>query len=99
MVARLDAKALKFRKTDERNHDTLTRCHGPVRPERKLYFRESNESWRCSCGTIRWRCSTTLGSASKQSFSATPGRYIVRVVVKDSEGHTTAARNTGIEVP
>jgi hypothetical protein len=39
------------------------------------------------------------GISVEESFSVSPGNYIVRVVVKDSEGRLTAARNTGIEIP
>jgi len=35
----------------------------------------------------------------KESFNVAPGRYVVRVVVRDSEGKTMAARNGGVEIP
>jgi hypothetical protein len=39
------------------------------------------------------------GITLKESFSVAPGRYIVRVVVRDTEGQTMAARNVGVEIP
>jgi hypothetical protein len=98
VVARLDAKALKFRKADERNNDTLTVVTGLFDQngnyisgiERVVEMRLKDKSLQVLEGS---------GISVEQSFSVPPGRYIVRVVVKDSEGHTTAARNTGIEVP
>jgi VWFA-related protein len=98
VVARLDAKALKFRKADERNNDTLRVVTGLFDQngnyisgiERVVEMRLRDQSLQVLEGS---------GISVEQSFSVPPGRYIVRVVVKDSEGHTTAARNTGIEVP
>ena len=98
VVARLDAKALKFRKADERNNDTLTVVTGLFDQngnyisgiERVVEMRLKDKSLQVLEGS---------GISVEQSFSVLPGRYIVRVVVKDGEGHTTAARNTGIEVP
>ena len=98
VVARLDAKALKFRKADERNIETLTVVTGLFDQngnyisgiERVVEMHLKDKSLQVLEGS---------GISVEQSFSVTPGRYIVRVVVKDSEGHTTAARNTGIEIP
>jgi hypothetical protein len=39
------------------------------------------------------------GMVVKESFSVPPGRYFVRVVVRDLEGKTMAARNAGVEIP
>ena len=39
------------------------------------------------------------GISVEENFSVPSGSYIVRVVVKDGQGQTTAAKNTGIEVP
>jgi VWFA-related protein len=98
VVAHLDAKALKFRKTEERNNDTLTVVTGLFDQngnyisgiERVVEMHLKDQSLQVLDGS---------GISVEQSFSVPPGRYIVRVVMKDSEGHTTAARNTGIEVP
>ena len=98
VVARLDAKGLKFRKTDDRSNDTLTVVTGLFDQngnyisgiERVVEMRLRDQSLQML---------ERSGISVEQSFSVAPGRYIVRVVVKDSEGHTTAARNTGIEVP
>jgi VWFA-related protein len=98
VVARLDAKALKFKKAEERNSDTLTVVTGLFDQngnyisgiERVVELRLRDQSLEVL---------ENSGISVEQSFSVPPGRYIVRVVVKDSEGHATAARNTGIEIP
>ena len=35
----------------------------------------------------------------KTSFDVAPGSYVVRLVVRDSEGQTMAARNGVVEIP
>jgi hypothetical protein len=39
------------------------------------------------------------GITVKEVFNVAPGRYIVRMVVRDGEGKTMAARNKGVEIP
>jgi hypothetical protein len=39
------------------------------------------------------------GMNLKQDFTVTPGRYLVRVVVRDSGGKNITARNLGVEIP
>lgn len=98
VVARVDTKGLKFRRAAERNDDTVVVVTGLFDQngnyvsgiERRIEMR------------LRDRSLATLensGISVEETFSVSPGNYIVRVVVKDAEGHTTAARNTGIEIP
>jgi hypothetical protein len=35
----------------------------------------------------------------EERFSVPAGRYLVRLVVQDAGGQTTAARNEGVEIP
>jgi len=97
VMARLDAKGLKFRKTDERNNDTLTIVTG-LFDQNGNYISGIERVVEMRLRDHSLEVLERSGISVEQSFSVPPGRYIVRVVVKDSEGHTTAARNTGIEV-
>jgi len=58
---------------------------------------------RRTCGRLlRERTLAKLlgsGMAVRETFHVPPGRYVVRVVVRDSEGKTMAARNAGVEIP
>ena len=38
------------------------------------------------------------GMAVKETFDVPPGRYVVRVVVRDSDGQAMAARNGTVEI-
>jgi hypothetical protein len=98
VVARLDVKSLRFRKAADRNNDTLTVVTG-------LFDRNGNYISgieRVVEMRLRDKSLEVLedsGISVEENFSVPPGSYIVRVVVKDSQGQTTAAKNTGIEVP
>ena len=98
VVARLDAKALRFRKADDRNNDTLTIVTG-LFDQNGNYISGIERVVEMRLRDKSLEVLENSGISVEQSFSVQPGRYIVRVVVKDSEGHATAARNTGIEVP
>jgi hypothetical protein len=42
----------------------------------------------------------STGINVQESFQvAAPGRYVIRLVVRDAEGHTTTAKNGGVEIP
>jgi len=34
----------------------------------------------------------------KETFNVAQGRYVIRMVVRDGEGKTMAARNIGVEI-
>ncbi len=98
VVARLDLKGLRFRKTEDRNSDTLTVVAGLFDPNGNyvagiqrvvdLHLRDQTlEAMR------------NAGISVKESFNVAPGRYVVRVVVRDAEGNAMAARNGGVEIP
>jgi hypothetical protein len=39
------------------------------------------------------------GMTVRTSFEVTPGSYVIRLVVRDSEGQTMAAHNGVVEIP
>jgi hypothetical protein len=39
------------------------------------------------------------GISVRTNFDVTPGTYVIRLVVRDAEGRTMAARNRAIEIP
>ena len=39
------------------------------------------------------------GIVVKEAFDVAPGSYVVRLVVRDAEGNTMAARRGGVEIP
>jgi VWFA-related protein len=95
--ARVGVGSLKFRKTDDRNRDTLTVVTGLFDQngrflkgiERTIDFRLRDQTLEKAAGA---------GMSAKASFDVPPGRYVVRVVVRDSEGQSMASRNGTVDI-
>jgi VWFA-related protein len=98
VLARVNVKNLHFRKADGRNSDNLTILSG-------LFDRNGNY-----IGGIRKVVELRLldptlekvlnsGITVRTNFDVVPGSYVVRLVVRDSEGQTMAARNGVVDIP
>jgi hypothetical protein len=98
VTARIKTDGLRFRKADERNNDRVTVVSG-------LFDSDGNfvkGIQRVITLHLRDQSLASLESAGivvKEVFDVAPGRYVVRLVVRDAEGQTMAARNGGVEVP
>lgn len=95
--AHLDLNSLKFRAAGDRSDDTLTVVTG-LFDQNGRYVRGIQR-----VVDLRLRQQTlekVLGSgfAVKETFDIAPGRYVVRVVVRDSEGQTMSARNGTVDI-
>lgn len=98
VTARIKTGGLRFRKAGERNNDQVTVVSG-------LF--DSNGNFvkgiqRVITMHLRDQSLASLensGIVVKEVFDAAPGRYVVRLVVRDAEGQTMAAHNGGVEVP
>ncbi len=98
VTGHLDGGSLQFRKAQDRNNDTVTVVAGlfdssgnyisGIQRVVELHLRDQTlQGFERSGMTI------------KEVFNVAPGRYIVRIVVRDAEGKTMAARNKGVEIP
>ncbi len=98
VTAHLNPDSLRFQKADERNNDTLTVVAG-------LFDANGNYlSGLQRIVTLHLRDQTltqlqNAGISVQETFHVAPGRYVVRLVVQDAGGQTTAARNEGVEIP
>jgi VWFA-related protein len=95
--AHLDLNGLRFRAAGDRSDDTLTIVTG-LFDQNGRYVRGIQRVI-----DLRLRQQTlekVLGSgfAVKETFDLVPGRYVVRVVVRDSEGQTMSARNGTVDI-
>ncbi len=98
VVSKVNLKSLHFRKDEDRNDETLT-----------VVSTVFDHNGNFITGTqrvidLRLKDQTldTLlnqGITVKTTHDLTPGSYLVRVVVRDSEGQTMAARNGAVEIP
>jgi hypothetical protein len=95
--ARVGLSGVKFRKAEDRNRDTLTVVTG-VFDQNGRYLKgiERTIDMRLRDQTLEKAVSS--GISVKESFDVPPGRYVVRVVVRDSEGQSMASRNGTVEI-
>lgn len=98
VLARIDVKNLRFRKADARNNDNIVILSG-------LFDRNGNYVTGVQKTLQLHLLDTTLekllnaGITVRTNFDVAPGSYVVRLVVRDSEGQTMAARNGVVEIP
>jgi hypothetical protein len=98
VAAHLDLNGLKFRTAGDRNQDTLTVVTGLFDQnghyvkgiQRVIDLRLREQTLERVLGS---------GMALHETFDVAPGRYVVRIVVRDSEGQAMAARNGTVNIP
>ena len=98
VVTHLDTKGLRFRKAEDRNNDNLTIS--------TVIFDENGNllTGQQKVLSLKLRDATLervnkAGISVKSSFDLQPGTFLVRVVVRDSEGAQMAAMNRGVVIP
>jgi hypothetical protein len=97
VLAKVNLKQLRFRKADDRNLNILTVVS-------TVFDRNGNfvagiqriVDLRLRDQTLE---SISSGITVKTTLDITPGSYLVRLVVRDSEGQTMSARNGVVEIP
>jgi VWFA-related protein len=97
VLARLDVKHMHFRKIEGRNGNELTIVSGIF--DRNGQFITGNEkilTMRLRDETLEHKLQS--GVTMKSSFDVKPGSYLVRLVVRDTEGQISA-ENGAIEIP
>jgi VWFA-related protein len=98
VVARIDTKSLKFRRVDDRNHDSL-------KVVMALFDNNGNFLSGTERGITLQLKDSTLATLSKTgirvklNFDTQPGTYMVRVVVREAEGAQLGATSQGVVVP
>jgi VWFA-related protein len=98
VTAQLDAKTLRFNKAQDRNDDTLTIVAGLFDPNGN-YVAGVEKVVELHLRDQTLEAFQNAGINVKETFNVAPGRYLVRVVVRDSGGKTITARNGGVEIP
>jgi VWFA-related protein len=97
VAARIDVKGLRFRKSDGKNLDTITILIGLFDPDGKLVLNAAkNLDLAFKDATLK------AGKADavevKSSFDVPAGKYVARLVLRDSEGQMMGARNSVVEI-
>jgi VWFA-related protein len=98
VLTHLDLKGIRFRKVEGRNRDDLTLA--------TAIFDENGKFVTGGEKIVEMRLLDTTverlgrsGITVKSSFDVKPGTYLVRQVVRDSEGSQMAARNGAVIIP
>ena len=97
LVIRVELQRLRYRRENDRNRNELTVVAG-------LFDRNGNYVIGSSKQIeMRLRDETLQkpgsGLTVRTSLDVKPGRYAIRVVVRDSEGQLMAAQNGAVEIP
>jgi VWFA-related protein len=95
--AHLDLNGLKFRAAGDRNEDTLTVVTGLFDQDGR-YVKGIQRVLGMRLRQLTLEKLLSSGMAVKETFDLAVGRYVVRVVVRDSEGQTMAARNATVDI-
>lgn len=98
VTAQLDVKGLRFIKAQDRNDDTVTVVAGLFDPNGN-YVAGVEKVVQLHLRDQSLEAFQKAGINVKENFNVAPGRYLVRLVVRDSGGKTITARNGGVEIP
>jgi VWFA-related protein len=98
VLARIDVKRLHYKQAQDRNQNDLTVVTAVF--DRNGNFLQANQK----TVQMRWKSETlqaklSSGITLKSSFDVKPGRYMVRVVARDSEQQVMSAENGAVEIP
>ncbi|HEV2401472.1 MAG TPA: VWA domain-containing protein [Candidatus Sulfotelmatobacter sp.] len=98
VLARIDVKQLHYKQSNDRNNNDLTIVTAVF--DRNGNFLQAQQklvqmSWKNETLQAKLNSGITL----KSSFDVKPGRYLVRVVARDSEQQLMSAENGSVDIP
>jgi VWFA-related protein len=98
ILARVDIKHLHYRRADGRNNDTLT-VVGGVFDHNGNYVGAMQKTVEMKLKDQTLETIPESGITVKTSLDVAVGSYIVRLVVRDSEGQVMSAQNSAVVIP
>ncbi len=98
VLTHVDIKGVHFRKADGRNKDDLTVATA-IFDENGNYVTGGEKIVQMKLLDPTYDRLSRSGLNLKSSFEVKPGTYLVRQVVRDSEGSQLAARNGAVVIP
>jgi VWFA-related protein len=98
VLAHVDLKHLHFKKAEGRNWNTVS-IVAALFDRNGILVSALEKDFEMRLKDESFEARVAAGVAMKTSFDVAPGSYVVRLVVRDSEGQTMAARNGVIEIP
>ena len=95
---RIDVRKLRYRKVDGRNGDELLVVAGLFDHNGNFLQAVTKKvSMRLKDETLAGKLNGGIGVHAE--FKVAPGRYVVRLVLRDAEGQMMAAQTGGVEIP
>jgi hypothetical protein len=98
VLTHVDIKGVHFRKAEGRNRDDLTVATA-IFDENGNYVTGGEKIVQMKLLDLTYSRLSLSGLNLKTSFEVKPGTYLVRQVVRDSEGSQLAARNGAVVIP
>jgi hypothetical protein len=89
---------MHFRKAEGRNYDNLT-VATVIFDENGNYVTGGEKLLEMRLLDSTYQRLSRTGMTMKSSFEVKPGKYLVRQVIRDSEGAQMAARNGAVVIP
>jgi len=96
LIAHVDLKPVPFQKADGVNRTKLT-VNSAVFDRNGILVTTTDKEFTLTLTDARLQAAKAAGVALKVNFDVAPGTYTVRLVMRDSEGHT-AAQNGAVEI-
>jgi VWFA-related protein len=98
VLTHVDLKGIRFRKVDGRNRDNLTVATA-IFDENGNFVTGGEKIVEMKLLDKTVERLSRSGFTLKSSFDVKPGTYLVRMVVRDTEGAQMAARNGAVSIP
>jgi VWFA-related protein len=98
ILARVDLRHIRYRKADGRNNNTLT-IVGGVFDRNGNYVTGTQKVVEMRLKDQTLETMPESGVTVKSTLDLAPGSYVVRLVVRDSEGQFMSAQNSVVEIP
>jgi VWFA-related protein len=98
VVSRLQVKGMHFRTADGRHNDSLTFATA-IFDDNGNFVTGGEKVLQMRLLDPTYEKVLRTGLVLKSSFDLKPGKYMVRQVVRDSEGSQMAARNGAVDIP
>ncbi len=97
VIVHVDLKPVRFQKTGDVNRATLNVATA-LFDRNGILVTTTEKEFTLTLTDERLQAATASGIALKVNFDVAPGMYAIRLVMRDSGGHTTA-RNHAVEIP
>jgi VWFA-related protein len=98
VVSHIDIRHLPFKKVDDRNRDDLTIVVG-LFDRNGNFIQASEKSLEMRLRDVTLQTKLGSGVTIRNSFDVKLGGYVIRVVLRDTQGQLLAAENSSVEIP